>query len=376
MKKFLALLLSLSLTFSLVACGTDKPSSETDSISSGGLEEVEDGKNSTVHQYIGEYQQEHVYQKIIEIETCNNPDTLCTLLSELYDEEISYIKLEYAGVDPEKWNRYKEPYADFVCFVNALYNTNLETGPISSDTFLFFRPYSESPSFVMDSDRTYIVSTYEMQQFGNETYGHSINGWYISDLFMCLHEFIDADTEEKDFMRDAVHYMDYYIEFENLIIDTLGVNEAGISKTESLNPSIDIISVEVVGPTMHELNVKYQIKNISEKRGVVYLTCSNHAYQDELHFNDENFKNDHQEDGCFEYNIGANSGEDPTTFTIFYGYGEFDAYKGWDNEKKTTISFYYTDDYEKMCNSDFGVDNVSPLYFEGQQIGYWTEYGY
>jgi len=64
MKKFLALLLSLSLTFSLVACGTDKPSSETDSISSGGLEEVEDGKNSTVHQYIGEYQQEHVYQKI------------------------------------------------------------------------------------------------------------------------------------------------------------------------------------------------------------------------------------------------------------------------------------------------------------------------
>jgi len=166
--------------------------------------------------------------------------------------------------------------------------------------------------------------------------------------------------------------MDWYLSFENLVVGNLGNNTGSITQTESLSSSIDILSVEITGPTMHELNVKYQIKNISEERGVVYLTCSGHAYQDELHFNDENFKNDYREDGCFDYDVYYGGNEKPTTFTIFYGYGEFDPYEGWDNECMTTITLLYTEDYGEISSSTIPNDEIYPLYFEGEYVGAWT----
>lgn len=81
---------------------------------------------------------------------------------------------------------------------------------------------------MMDSNATYIVSSYEITNFDDGTYVQSINGWVISDLFMCLHGYIDAEAEEISLMREAVSSMDYYLEFENLIIDILGEHSRSI----------------------------------------------------------------------------------------------------------------------------------------------------
>lgn len=366
MKKFVSVILAMLLML-LSACGNNNASLEP--IDSNDASTAQENVETTPkHQYIGEYEQEPVYQKIKEIETCKDPDTLCQLLAEVYGEEFTYIKLEY---DPNEMT-YEEPYSDFICTATPLYNGDLYRVPISSDTYLFFMGYSEEPSFVMDCDGAYIVSKYEIKNFDDGTHAHSISSWIATDLFMCLHEYIDENAEQKAFMRDAVRYMDWYLAFENMIVGSIDNNAGSITQTESLRPSINILSVEITGPTMHELNVKYQIKNISEERGVVYLTCSGHAYQDELHFNDEIFKNDYREDGSFDYDVYYGGSEKPTTFTIFYGYGEFDPYEGWDNECMTTITLLYTEDYGEISSSTIPSDEIYPLYFEGEYVGAWT----
>lgn len=366
MKKFILVILAMLLML-LSACGNNNTSSEPTESNNVSTEQ-ENVETTPKHRYIGEYEQEPVYQKLKEIETCKDPDALCQLLAEVYTEEFTYIKLEY---NPNEL-AYEEPYSDFICTAIPLYNGDLYRVPIFSDTYLFFMGYSEEPSFVMDCDGTYIVSKYEIKNFDDGTHAHSISSWIITDLFMCLHEYIDEDAEQKAFMRDAVRYMDWYLSFENLVVGSLDNNTGSITHTESLSPSIDILSVEITGPTMHELNVKYQIKNISEERGVVYLTCSAHAYQDELHFNDENFKNDYREGGSFDYDVYYGGNEKPTTFTIFYGYGEFDPYEGWDNECMTTITLLYTEDYGEISSSTIPSDEIYPLYFEGKYVGAWT----
>jgi len=363
------------------ACETDVSTSDsqigiTDNISISENKENANNKIVNKHRYVGEYYQEPVYQKLMQIETCKDPDTLCQLLAEIYGEEFTYIKMVHKSTNNPKENKYvgyETPYDDFICSSLALYNTSSSLHKIIySDTYLFFRSHSEKPSFMMDSEATYIVYSYEIKNFDDGTHGHTVNSWIISDLFMCLHGYIDADSEQKDFSHDAVRYKDYYLELENLIIDNLGQNTGSITKTESLKPSIDILSVEITGPTMHELNVKYRIKNLSEKKGVVYLTCSGHAYQDELHFNDENFKNDYREDGCFDYDIHYGGREKPVIFSIYYGYGEFDSYDGWDNECMITITFLYTEDYGEISSSTISSDEIYPIYFDGKYVGAWT----
>ena len=373
MKRLISFFLVSILCICLSACGNNVSSNDshtetTDNISTSELGNQESEVTTPKYQYVGEYEQEPVYHKLKQIENCTDPDTLCRMLWEIYGEEFTYIKLEY---DAEAMT-YKEPYADVICTAIPFYNGDLYRDPISSDTYLFFMGYSEEPSFVMDCDGTYIVRKYEIKNFDDGTHAQSISSWIITDLFMCLHEYIDEDAEQKAFMRDAVRYMDWYLSFENIVIDSLNGNNGNINHTESLRASIDILSVEITGPTMHELNVKYQIKNISEERGVVYLTCSGHAYQDELHFNDKNFKNDYRQDGYFDYNVYYGGGEKPTTFTIFYGYGEFDPYEGWDNECMTTITLLYTEDYGEISSNTIPSDEIYPLYFEGEYVGAWT----
>lgn len=375
MKRILALLLALSIIMVFTACGKDEASNQThttENINIGDMNEQETTETKPKHQYVGEYAQEPVYQKLMQIQTCKDPDELCQLLAELYGEEFTYIKMEQKNHD--NYDGYKSPYENFICSAFALYNVSgtMAKGLIKSDTYAFFKPFSEEPTFIMDSDGSYLVYSYKITQLESGTAVHSVNSWVIEDLFMCLHEFIDGDSEEKIFMRDAVRYMDYYLDFENLIVDSLNGNSGSISKTESLRPSIDILSVEITGPTKHELNVEYRINNISEERGVVYLTCSAHAYQDELHFNDENFKNGYREDGCFEYDVYYGGSERPVTFAIFYGYGEFDPYEGWDNECMTTITLLYTEDYGEISSSTIPADEIYPLYFEGEYVGAWT----
>jgi len=236
MKKLFSLILIVMLLL-LSACGNSDINNDiiTDPVENSDVSTERENKETTPkHQYIGDYEQEPVYQKIKEIETCKNPDILCQLLAEVYGEEISYIKMEYAGQsesapNDSKWYGYEEPYKNFMCGVTSIYNSDLYKGILTSDTYVFFKPYNETPSFVMDCDGSYIVSSYEIKQLDDGTSGNYISGWVVSDLFLCLHEYIDEDAEEKAFMRDAVRYMDWYLEFENLIVDSLNGNIGSIT---------------------------------------------------------------------------------------------------------------------------------------------------
>ena len=238
MRKKLWFVVILIMIFSVVlsACNStndlEQPNNTDDTTNES--KEQESDNSVPKHQYVGEYQKEPVYQKLIEFESCKDPDVMCQLLTQLYDEEFTYIKLEQKNLD--NYEGYKEPYDNFICGVFGLYNVSapLAKGLIKSDTYVFFRSYSEEPSFVMDSEGTYIIYSYKILQLDNGSTGHSVNSWVASDLFMCLHGYIEADTEKKDFMRDSVRYMDYYLEFENLIIDSLGDNTGSITKTEGL----------------------------------------------------------------------------------------------------------------------------------------------
>ena len=380
MKRILVLLLVLFVLLSLVVCNGNEAGNRTYPAEENIVNDTTGQVNNDTaprKQYVGEYEKEPVYQKLMDIETCKDPDALCQKLFELYGKEFSYVKMVHKSTkDPEanEFAGYEPPYEAYICNSIAMYDTAspLFKAPISTDTYLFFMAGNEEPSFIMDCDATYIVRSCESKNYDDGTHVYSINSWVMSDLFMCLHGYIDEDEEEKNYMREAVRYMDWYLAFENLVVDSLNEEDGNITKTESLSPSIEILSVEIEGPTMHELNVKYKIKNISNSRGVVYLTCSGHAYQGVLHFNDGNFKNDYREDGCFEYDVYYGGTERPVTFTIFYGYGEFDAYKGWDNEQMTTITFLFSEDYGEISSSTISVNEIYPLYFESKYVGAWT----
>ncbi|MBD5168547.1 MAG: hypothetical protein HDT20_00205 [Oscillibacter sp.] len=380
MKKALSFVVALSICVCLCSCGQVPDEDSIDSPAPTPEQAVsntpsfQESKIEPSKQYVGNYEVEPVYQKLYEIETCTNPEQLLSILSNLYGEEFSYIKMEWTDTG-EGHLGYKEPYEDFLCQVTCFYDTDRIKAPVSSETFVFFREYNETPSFIMDEDGTYLVRDYEIKNFDDGTNCHNITAWICSDLYMCLHGHIEDDAEGKKLLSDAVRYMDFYLDFENLIIDYLGDLAENVSKIESLNPSIEILSVEVCGPTMHELMVNYQIRNISDERGTVYLTCSGHAYQDQLWFNDENHKNDYRDDGCYSYNVFyGGHGQGSETFTINYGYGTFDIYDGWSKSCVTTMRILYIEDYGEISSDTIPAEEIHPLYFEGEYVGAWTTY--
>ena len=243
-KKVICIVTILSLCLFISACSNDVSIDKEVSVKTNNIETTENNSNTHEHQYIGDYENQPVYKKIMEIETCKDPETLKQLIFEIYGEEFWYIKMEHKSTNNPEENAYagyEAPYEDFVCSVLTLYNATspLEKAALSSDTYLFFKHNHEVPSFMMDSDGTYIVASYKIHNFDDGTHAHNVSARAISDLFMCLHGYIDTSTEEKSFWRDSVRYMDYYLEFENLIIDKLGENSGNILKTESLKTSTD-----------------------------------------------------------------------------------------------------------------------------------------
>lgn len=206
-------------------------SNEFNTTSGNDIDDSTDDEPQKQHRYIGDYEQDPVYQMMMEIETCQDPDRLSGILMSFYGEKFNCIKLKYKESNsPDKFTGYEAPYEEFICSSSTLYNTTSTLNQIfiSSDTYLFFEPYNEQPLFMMDSNATYIVYSYKIQNLDDGTHVHSIKGWVISDLFMCLHGYIDADAEKTAFMREAVSNMDYYLELENVIINILGEHSRSI----------------------------------------------------------------------------------------------------------------------------------------------------
>ena len=150
MKRFLLLLLASLLCFSVTACKKEASKTDEISISSKEPETENETKNETQDvfsdsRYIGEYENEPVYQKIMEYETCSDPNELCELLKMLYGEAFSYSIMPFGE------------QSDHLYPVVALYHYGSKDH-LNSDAYVIFKAESEEPLFVMDADGTYIVS--------------------------------------------------------------------------------------------------------------------------------------------------------------------------------------------------------------------------
>ena len=200
-------------------------------------------------EYFGEYESETVYQKVLNIENCVNPEELVTMLEDIYGEKIISLSLEY---DAES-KKFKSPYEEFEFNVFSLYSQKKNKGTVTSDAFAFFMEYHESPVFIMDSEGSYLVNNYEVITTGENEYLHRVDAWSISDLYLCLHEYADCDGDKirRRAYSNAVKSMAYYINFETRITnDSDNVNtfaETVITeKTDTSNKSAPEYNEEYV----------------------------------------------------------------------------------------------------------------------------------
>ena len=164
--------------------------------------------------YFGDYEKEELYQEIIKIENCNNPDELKKMLEAIYDDEITYISLEYG----ESKEKFKEPYEEFLFEVLSIYPEE-KNEKISQDAYAFFKGDGEVPEFIMDSEHAYIVEAYEVETLGEKEYLHKVSAYSASELYLCLHGYAacDGDEEKREELKSIASEMDSYNVFELML---------------------------------------------------------------------------------------------------------------------------------------------------------------
>jgi len=171
--------------------------------------------NTETPEYFGDFKEEAVYEEIIEIENCTNPEQLVSILEDIYGETITYIFLEY---DEEK-ETFKEPYDDFKFNVYSIYSKEKNKGNISTDAYAFFLEYTESPVFIMDEAGSYLVGNYEIKTIEENSYIHFVDAWVLSDLYLCSHGYAncDGDILRRQSYANIVKDMEYYTNLETRI---------------------------------------------------------------------------------------------------------------------------------------------------------------
>lgn len=155
-------------------------------------------ETGTSFDYIGGYETEPLYQLISWVENCTDPEILREFLTDLYDEEISYVKLTWAGAS----ECYQEPYQNYICLRTA-YLSDALIGPLECDIWLFFKSQRQSPIFIMDSMGSYFVSKYEIHPYDDGTYGHLVYCWVSSELYLLSHCYVDFHGETRRYYDET-----------------------------------------------------------------------------------------------------------------------------------------------------------------------------
>lgn len=182
-------------------------------------------KESNDAEYSGNFKNDPVYQEIMAIESCTDHKQLISMLEDIYDEEITYVELEF----DEKSNGFKKPYEDFQINVFSVYSTKKNKGRISSDVYAFFIEFQESPVFVMDKDGSYLVGNYEVETIKEDNYLHKVNAWATSDLFLSLNKYTNKSCQEE--YAAMVKTMDYYVDFENMLRKNMETDANSLEKS-------------------------------------------------------------------------------------------------------------------------------------------------
>lgn len=271
------------MMFSLTACGeTDNAPSDVETEIETKADNPPADSTSTLdeppkHEYLSGYEEIIVYQEIEQIEQCTSPETLCQILSKIYEDEISYIELDAETVKNE-----------YMIQILAMYNVDLVKVPLTSRVFVFLRPYQETPVFIMDDEGSYPVSTYEIKTTEDGNSYSKLSAWRATDLFLCLHSFAKCEdnVDDRADLVTAVQALEWYMDFESrVILNTYrqnGTNEV----FEQIAP--EDIRAEWLYPIMDGMLASRidafieKAVDITSGNGPIYEYEALYPYQDEI----------------------------------------------------------------------------------------------
>ena len=225
MRNFVKITIVFILVIFLSSCGSvdkngSKPLYEGKKVEHGPELRNPDAK------YGGDYENDGLYSKILEIESCTDPDKLTKILKDMYGENFVYTELEY---DSKKDIFYPKDSQTPVLPVISAYYKMREDIKAKQTVYLFFQEFddgqgpvtSDIPTFIMDKYGSYLVEEYEystVESTGEEVI--YITAWSTLDLYMCERGYIDDDGNRDLFSR-WVDGMSFFLEFEYLTTDYL-----------------------------------------------------------------------------------------------------------------------------------------------------------
>lgn len=236
MKNFFKIGIIILLSITLQACGT----SETKK-GSNNLENKESIKKAELAynggEYVGDYENDEFYSKIMEIESCTDPDKLTKMLKDIYGENFVYTKLENVAE-----NRYRFPDntdLPVFCSVHGVFKIRKDVFA-KPDVYFVYKEFddgegkivSEEPTFMIDKYGSYLVDKYEYltdESTGKEMLG--VEAWSVLDLYMCQKGFID-NNEMRLYLSQYVDKMDFFKEFEYLLNEYFNKDDTNNKNTE------------------------------------------------------------------------------------------------------------------------------------------------
>ncbi len=196
MKKILASFM-LFMFFIVIFYNYDKNVVVEKGISTASAQNINNSDNKVILK--DGYQNQKTFQVLQMIEKCNNPDELSKILSSLYGEKISYVKQNTSFSFATNYNKgcyyilyVNVPSINITKIVNYQNLSNQE-----SDIFLFFKPNSIIPIFVMGDKGTYIcdndsaLTMLIMNKDATQIYKrYTIGSHCCTELYLWLNGFV------------------------------------------------------------------------------------------------------------------------------------------------------------------------------------------
>lgn len=227
MRNFVKITIVFILVILLSSCGSvDKNESKT--LYEG--KKVDHGPElrNPDAKYVGDYENDGLYSKILEIENCVDPNELSATLSNIYGSKFTYEKLEYDNKKDKL--SFKGSDTELLIGISGYYKMR-EYIMAKPNVYLFFEEFddgeglitSDTPTFIMDKYGSYLVEEDEYEYDISELDGEEklyVTAWSILDLYMCERGYIDDDGNRDLFSR-WVDGMSFFLEFEYLTTDYL-----------------------------------------------------------------------------------------------------------------------------------------------------------
>lgn len=218
--------------------------------------------------YVGDYENDEIYSKILEIESCTTPNKLVAILKDIYGFNFVYTKLKYDSKD-KIYNFPNNSELPVFCTVLGAYKIRKDVFA-KPDVYFVYQEFgdgegkiiSEEPTFIIDKYGSYLVDKYEY--FTGESTGEemlNVEARPILDLYMCERGFINND-EMKAPLSKYVNELDFFKEFESLIDDNL--NNDGINNENIEDESTEQSEGSEYGSSDAENDSDYEETKIKE----------------------------------------------------------------------------------------------------------------